>query len=635
MKPVHDWHHTRLGRTILFLGGIRLAVPVLILVAAALSWGTWLESTRSAQEAGRLVYGSGWFLALMILVCSSLTISVITRWPWQRKHVGFIVVHASLILIIVSGFISFFTRVEGTITLATGERADHLQMQTRHLELLEHDAGQFESIESADITGSDTILIGGAQFTITDRWPNTTEELTVKNDGANPLHAVELVPGTGDPVWIGQTKPGDPSEDLGGVFVRVLPAGESWQPPVQARSLLLRSRDGATIAVPGVGESLAETSWRVESIEQFEHAVVDEHGLSEREGGSANPAARVTLVHEDGSREILVAFGRFRDSVHKQLTNGETHSPYVLAYEGDAGEWPLIAFERAGSTPTITIASGDGETERFTHDGDWPWQVESALVGPFEVLHDYTNARGTTELVRAPAEDNTVPAIVAEYDTHGHSHRVIFPWGQRIPVQVDDEVLMIRYGPKVRALPFAIELTEFRKLDYPGSDMAMAYESDVIFETPEMSPTAMTVWMNNPLKYKGWKVYQSGFVGNTISVFQVARDPGVVPMYIGCIGLCVGIAITFYSRSLSRGHPGIPTPFTARVSDRGQYHVEASDHQSDSVHLAESNGFGNGAVRTGAAGFVECSDSGSRAGDAARNIRESDRDEADRPHEVV
>ena len=36
-----------------------------------------------------------------------------------------------------------------------------------------------------------------------------------------------------------------------------------------------------------------------------------------------------------------------------------------------------------------------------------------------------------------------------------------------------------------RELPFSIELADFRKLDYPGSDMAMAYESDVSFTLPD------------------------------------------------------------------------------------------------------------------------------------------------------
>ena len=70
--------------------------------------------------------------------------------------------------------------------------------------------------------------------------------------------------------------------------------------------------------------------------------------------------------------------------------------------------------------------------------------------------------------------------------------------------------------------------------------------------------------MNNPLVHSGWKVYQSGFVGTQTSIFSVMRDPGLLLTYIGSTFLCIGIAITFYSRGWSWGHPGIPAPFSVK-----------------------------------------------------------------------
>ncbi|HHN77590.1 MAG TPA: hypothetical protein ENK11_02810, partial [Phycisphaerales bacterium] len=72
MKPHLDWHHTTLGRFLLFIGGLRFAIPVMILVAVALIIGTFLDAGQGAKVAARLVYGSGWFIALMALVCMSL-----------------------------------------------------------------------------------------------------------------------------------------------------------------------------------------------------------------------------------------------------------------------------------------------------------------------------------------------------------------------------------------------------------------------------------------------------------------------------------------------------------------------------------------------------------------------------------
>jgi hypothetical protein len=47
-------------------------------------------------------------------------------------------------------------------------------------------------------------------------------------------------------------------------------------------------------------------------------------------------------------------------------------------------------------------------------------------------------------------------------------------------------------------------------------------------------------------------------MGERTSIFSVMRDPGLLLTYIASVVLCVGVMITFYSRSLSWGHPGIP-----------------------------------------------------------------------------
>jgi cytochrome c biogenesis protein ResB len=103
-----------------------------------------------------------------------------------------------------------------------------------------------------------------------------------------------------------------------------------------------------------------------------------------------------------------------------------------------------------------------------------------------------------------------------------------------------------------------VTLKDFRKTDYPGTEMAMAYESDVTITRQSGEEAAHRIYMNNPYAQRPWKVYQSGFVGDHVSVFSVMKDPGIPLTYAGSIVLCVGLVLTFYARSLSWGHPGIP-----------------------------------------------------------------------------
>jgi hypothetical protein len=133
-------------------------------------------------------------------------------------------------------------------------------------------------------------------------------------------------------------------------------------------------------------------------------------------------------------------------------------------------------------------------------------------------------------------------------------------WKSMIAAPVNGRNTLIRYGPLVVTLPFSMTLNEFRKTDYPGTEMAMAYESAVAVSGHGDEGFETTISMNKPLVQSGWKVYQSGFSGQTVSIFSVMRDPGLVLTYIACTGLCIGIIITFYGR----GHPGIPAPFARK-----------------------------------------------------------------------
>jgi hypothetical protein len=113
--------------------------------------------------------------------------------------------------------------------------------------------------------------------------------------------------------------------------------------------------------------------------------------------------------------------------------------------------------------------------------------------------------------------------------------------------------------------------------------MAMAYESDVVVSQPGQPDLPYLIHMNTPFAHAPWKVYQSGFVGEKISVFSVMRDPGLPLTYLGSIVLCVGIFVTFFSRSLSRGHPGIPAPFES--SERKVQHAPNTAHTRPSVSI--------------------------------------------------
>ena len=77
---------------------------------------------------------------------------------------------------------------------------------------------------------------------------------------------------------------------------------------------------------------------------------------------------------------------------------------------------------------------------------------------------------------------------------------------------IDGARVEIRYGSKVTTLPFAIKLNEFILERYPGSASPSGYKSDVVLlDKSENVEKPFMIFMNNILKYKGYRFYQSSF----------------------------------------------------------------------------------------------------------------------------
>ena len=92
-----------------------------MVLLVGLSGGTILESRTDAATAGKLVYYSWWFLGLQGLFAVNVACSIANLFPWGRQRVGFVMTHASLLLIFVGASLTYFLKVEGQLGLWEGE----------------------------------------------------------------------------------------------------------------------------------------------------------------------------------------------------------------------------------------------------------------------------------------------------------------------------------------------------------------------------------------------------------------------------------------------------------------------------------------------------------------------------------
>jgi ABC-type transport system involved in cytochrome c biogenesis permease subunit len=102
------------------LASLKLTVVLLIVIAIFMSMGTILESFRGA-EAARAVYYAPWFFALEGLFALNIIAALWERWPRNRQRIGFLVTHASMLLILGGALATATSSVNGRLALWEGE----------------------------------------------------------------------------------------------------------------------------------------------------------------------------------------------------------------------------------------------------------------------------------------------------------------------------------------------------------------------------------------------------------------------------------------------------------------------------------------------------------------------------------
>lgn len=559
MKKSLDWHYTPLGRVILFLGSIQLAVPVLFLVSIALGVGTYLDSKQNATVAREWVYGSLWFAGLMALTCVSLIFAVFTRYPWKKKHIGFITVHASLVALIAGGFWSMWGRIDGHLVLREGTQGNIIETADHQIEVMEPNRGEFNSLGAAPAPlGRKSYTLGGVSFEVVERWQNSKEEEVVANDSPVPLRAVDISPVAGpQSAWVGQEDQAGPAPTLLGLKVLVLPEGSDWTPPAAApKGEYLFVVAGHVHALGKVGDEVIP-GWTIAEINRFTRATVAGDSMVEGPATAPeNPAVQVKLTDGKGTTEVHTAFAQFPDMVMGRTLEGQARSGAKLVPGGaGAGGETLVVFGTVEKTK-IGYVGVDGVGHTVEVEPRYPMTIN---VGDREVtIHrQLSHAHVSQELVKAPVAKDNNPALLVRVGNATQLHTIA--WKGMLPVTGEGgRQLAIYYGPRRVQIPFTVRLDKFHKIDYPGTDMAMEYQSDVGILFPGQAPSTFNISMNHPYAYGPWKVYQASFVGTDVSVFSVMHDPGLTLTYIASVFLCLGVVVTFYSRSMSWGHPGIP-----------------------------------------------------------------------------
>jgi hypothetical protein len=179
-----------------FFASLKLAVVLLAVIIVAAIAGTLYESSFDAKVARAYVYGAPWFNLWLLLLGANLTCSALSRWPWRKHHLAFLITHLGIITLLIGSLIGRIWGIEGTITLFKGEPPTNRLLVNEH-QLRVHDVdGIVKGYPAEFLHHQPTpqhprdlgLLANGAHLSIVDYAPAIEGKLNPKplNDGGAP-----------------------------------------------------------------------------------------------------------------------------------------------------------------------------------------------------------------------------------------------------------------------------------------------------------------------------------------------------------------------------------------------------------------------------------------------------------------
>ncbi len=110
-----------------FLASVKLALPMILILAILLATGTIVEAVYSTPIAKRFVYGTWWFAGFLLLLGVNVFCSAISRYPWKKYQTGFVITHVGILCVLAGALMTQQLGTDGQIALVEGQHQSIFQ----------------------------------------------------------------------------------------------------------------------------------------------------------------------------------------------------------------------------------------------------------------------------------------------------------------------------------------------------------------------------------------------------------------------------------------------------------------------------------------------------------------------------
>ena len=135
-----------------FLGSFKFAILLIFLSAVFVMAGTFLESIYGSHRiAEDWIYHNSLFYILLAGYFVNILLSALSRYPFKKRHIPFLITHLGLLMMISGVFIKSIFGVQGHMQLIEGSASDDLIYPNKPALFIENRWGVSQSIPIQDV----------------------------------------------------------------------------------------------------------------------------------------------------------------------------------------------------------------------------------------------------------------------------------------------------------------------------------------------------------------------------------------------------------------------------------------------------------------------------------------------------
>jgi hypothetical protein len=584
------------------LGSLRLAMVLLFTILVACAVATLYESKFTAQVAQVYVYKSQWFIFWLAVLCINLFCVTLTRYPWRKKHTGFVITHYGIIVMLIGAAIGQKLGFEANVTLRVGGGATRDLVINRTIMQVQSGTDRLaykipinvhvgpptpERPKDFSLPGSKLRLridnystLGEAPELIASPLPNSGAGVALEFSSGMmaqsvPVLLTRLPEEASHNDFFGRARielldqlpdrsavaaANRDFEETQVVFAKAEPVVALRKGKASGYRLAL-VLEGVTPKViveaphrpsPGMGHAAPKR-------EMFE--------LSAVMGKPFSLAGETVKIHVQEYWPDM----EMKDGRPESKSNEPNNPAVMVTLTGvNEGEKPLLEIAPAEGGGIVYQVSRAGAIEASGKAAvgeafqlgwaDWKALVKQAL--PNAMIN-----KRLVPMEETKATGDLTPGISARlFDrrtkTQGDAEWV--PSGRGVMVRLGEESAFVGFGLEVHKLPFTLELLKFEVPRYPGTQTPSDFQSTVRFTDSATGKTMdALIHMNYPASFpesflqtalgRNFKFSQAQWNAKDLNetTLQVLHDPGWPLKWTGSLAICIGIAIMFYGKPAS------------------------------------------------------------------------------------